>query len=75
MDTTLLAIDDDPRSLELTRASLEQDGLEILTATDPVAALEIVRARLPVSAGISVSLRPAICSTIEPDSNSVRSSS
>ena len=32
---TLLAIDDDPRTLALIAATLEQDGLEILTCEDP----------------------------------------
>jgi len=47
MPTTLLAIDDDPGSLALVAASLEQEGLEVLTCSDPVRALEIVRGRLP----------------------------
>ncbi|MCC6858979.1 MAG: sigma-54-dependent Fis family transcriptional regulator [Bryobacterales bacterium] len=44
---TLLAIDDDPRSLALTAATVEQEGLEVLTCEDPEQALCIVRQRLP----------------------------
>lgn len=44
---TLLAIDDDPASLELIEASLQQDGLEILTVAEPAAGLDIVRRRRP----------------------------
>ena len=44
---TLLAIDDDPRTLALIAATLEQDGLEILTCEDPEKAVAIVRQRLP----------------------------
>lgn len=44
---TLLAIDDDPRTLALIAATLEQDGLEILTCEDPEKAVAIVRHRLP----------------------------
>ena len=44
---TLLAIDDDPRSLALVAATVEQDGLEILTCDDPEKAIAIVRQRLP----------------------------
>jgi DNA-binding NtrC family response regulator len=44
---TLLAIDDDPASLELVSDALEQMSLQILTATDPQSGLEIVRARRP----------------------------
>ena len=39
---SLLAIDDDPGSLELIRYTLAQDGLEILTATDPQRGLELI---------------------------------
>ena len=37
---TLLAIDDDPENLELVRAALEQQELEILTMSDPEAGFE-----------------------------------
>lgn len=43
----LLAIDDDPTSLDLVEATLEQDGLEIVTETDPARALAIITARRP----------------------------
>jgi DNA-binding NtrC family response regulator len=43
----LLAIDDDPASLELVRESLAQEGLEILTSGDPAAGLDMVRRRRP----------------------------
>ena len=39
----LLTIDDDPQSLALTQAVLEQDGLEITAVQDPVRGLELVR--------------------------------
>jgi len=45
--TTLLAIDDDPGSLALIAATVEQEGLEVLTCEDPERALAIVRQRLP----------------------------
>lgn len=44
---TLLVIDDDPQSLELVSATLEQDGLELLTADDPEEGLRLVRQRRP----------------------------
>ena len=43
----LFAIDDDPTSLDLVEATLEQDGVEILTATDPATALRTIAARRP----------------------------
>ena len=43
----LLAVDDDPTSLELIEATLAQDGLEILTETDPVRALRLISSRRP----------------------------
>jgi DNA-binding NtrC family response regulator len=47
MPITLLAIDDDPLSLELIRASLEQPDLEIETSLDPVAALDALQKKRP----------------------------
>ena len=44
---TLLAIDDDPASLELVSDALEQSGLGILTATDPQTGLNIIREKRP----------------------------
>jgi DNA-binding NtrC family response regulator len=44
---TLLAIDDDPTSLELVSDALEQTNLQILTATDPQAGLQILREQRP----------------------------
>jgi DNA-binding NtrC family response regulator len=38
---TLLAIDDNPRSLALITGALAQEGLEILTASDPKAGFEL----------------------------------
>lgn len=38
----LVAIDDDPAAIELVTEALAQDGLEILTATDPKTGLELV---------------------------------
>jgi DNA-binding NtrC family response regulator len=43
----LVAIDDDPQSLALVSAALKRYDIEILTAEDPVAGLEIVRRRRP----------------------------
>jgi DNA-binding NtrC family response regulator len=42
-DVTLLAIDDDPESLALIEAALEQDGLRIVTSLDPEEGLQAVR--------------------------------
>lgn len=44
---TLLAIDDDPHSLALIAATVEQEGLEVLTCEDPEEAIAIVRQRRP----------------------------
>jgi DNA-binding NtrC family response regulator len=44
---TLVAIDDDPQSLELMAEGLEQEGLEILTASDPEEGLRLVLRRRP----------------------------
>jgi DNA-binding NtrC family response regulator len=44
---TLIAIDDDPRALELIAEGLEHDGLEILTASDPEEGLRLVLRRRP----------------------------
>ena len=44
---TLIAIDDDPRALELIAEGLEQDGLEILTASDAEEGLRLVLRRRP----------------------------
>jgi len=44
---SLVAIDDDPDSLALIRGTLKQQCLEILTATDPCAGLELVCSRRP----------------------------
>jgi DNA-binding NtrC family response regulator len=44
---TLLAIDDDPAVLELISAALEQEGLEILTASDAEAGLRTALKRRP----------------------------
>jgi DNA-binding NtrC family response regulator len=43
----LLAIDDDPQSLELVTEALSDDGLQILTAEDPETGLELVRRERP----------------------------
>lgn len=47
MRISVLAIDDDPRSLALIQASLEQDDLDVLTSTEPEEALRIVEERRP----------------------------
>jgi DNA-binding NtrC family response regulator len=44
---TLLSIDDDPLSLELVTAALEQPGLRILTSDDPLKGLAIAQAERP----------------------------
>ncbi|HXM46164.1 MAG TPA: sigma-54 dependent transcriptional regulator [Bryobacteraceae bacterium] len=43
----LLAIDDDPQSLELVSEALSANGLEVLTADDPESGLELVRRERP----------------------------
>jgi len=43
----VLAIDDDPQSLELVADALAGDGLDILTADDPERGLELVRRERP----------------------------
>ena len=43
----LVAIDDNPRTLELLTSALARPELEILTATDPSAGLELVFSRRP----------------------------
>lgn len=44
---TLLAVDDDPTSLELVGEALAQEGLEIITAQEPCAGLELAARRRP----------------------------
>jgi DNA-binding NtrC family response regulator len=44
---TLVAIDDDPMSLELIRDALEQANLNILTATDAQGGLALIREKRP----------------------------
>jgi DNA-binding NtrC family response regulator len=44
---SLVAIDDDPDSLALIKGALKQQQLEVVTATDPCAGLELVRSRRP----------------------------
>ncbi len=46
-DVLLVVIDDDPISLDLVRATLEQDGVEILTETNPAAAVSLIFKRRP----------------------------
>ncbi len=43
----LVAIDDDPTSLNLIAATVEQDGLELLTFSDPQQALPVILRRRP----------------------------
>src|SRR5215469_15920000 len=43
----LLAIDDDPQSLELVSEALSDNDLQILTAGDPETALELVHRERP----------------------------
>ena len=63
MKITLLAIDDDPGSLALVAASVEQPELEILTCSNPVEALDIVRDRLP---------RIVICDLMMPEMTGIQ---
>jgi DNA-binding NtrC family response regulator len=44
---TLVAIDDDPSSLDLVKSALKSQSLEVLVATDPLAGLELVLRRRP----------------------------
>ena len=44
---TVVAIDDDPRSVELVQAALSSKELEVLGATDPERGLELVSSRRP----------------------------
>lgn len=44
---TLLAVDDEPQSLRFIERALNQEGVEILTTTDPLRGLEIVREQVP----------------------------
>ncbi len=44
---TLVAVDDDPLTLELIKAALSQDGVEILTCPDSEAGLEIILRHRP----------------------------
>jgi len=44
---TVLAVDDEPQILELIAAALAEQGIEVLTSTDPEEALELVRRRRP----------------------------
>src|SRR4051812_33024771 len=43
----VLAIDDDPAYLDVVSNLLMNEGLEVLTASDPVRGLELVRSRRP----------------------------
>jgi DNA-binding NtrC family response regulator len=44
---TLLAIDDDPQTLALVQAALNQKDLEIITASDPLEGLQAIKHRRP----------------------------
>lgn len=46
-ELAVLVVDDNPRSVELLAAALELPGVEVLTATDPETALDIVFERHP----------------------------
>jgi len=43
----VLVVDDDPLFLKITTSQLEQEGYEVITATDGCAAIEIVRKQNP----------------------------
>ncbi len=44
---SLVAVDDDPTSLDLIAATVEQDGLQVLTSTDPHRGLDLILKRRP----------------------------
>jgi DNA-binding NtrC family response regulator len=44
---TLLAVDDEPQSLRFIERALNQEGVEVLTTTDPLRGLDIVREQVP----------------------------
>jgi DNA-binding NtrC family response regulator len=44
---TLIAVDDDPLTLDLIKAALTQEGVEILTSSDAEAGLELIVRRRP----------------------------
>ena len=46
-NVVLLAIDDEPGNLKMIAAALAQSGLEILTTTDPLKGMDVVRHRHP----------------------------
>src|SRR5258708_7430329 len=60
---TLLAIDDEPQILELITASLEQKGLHILTASDPLEGLRIFLEERP---------RIVLCDLLMPNMNGMQ---
>src|SRR5688572_995258 len=43
----IVAIDDDPTSLDLVAATVEQEGVEVFTSTDPHRGLELIRQKRP----------------------------
>ncbi len=47
VEVTLLAVDDDPKSLELIQDALAREELTILTASDPVTGVELAAQRHP----------------------------
>jgi DNA-binding NtrC family response regulator len=47
---TLIAVDDDPLTLDLIKAALTQEGVEILTSSEPQAGLEMILRRRPTIA-------------------------
>ena len=45
----ILVVDDDPNVVELVRLYLEQDGHEVLTASDGATGLEMDREQAPIA--------------------------
>jgi DNA-binding NtrC family response regulator len=43
----LVAVDDDPAALDLVRAALDEEGIEILTETDPARGLDLILRQRP----------------------------
>jgi len=44
---SILVVDDDAANLKLARALLDAEGFEVLTATDAISALEVLKTREP----------------------------
>ena len=47
MPSTVLIVEDDPHALELVRLYLDQDGHQVLVASDGIEGLRLAGKRLP----------------------------